>query len=76
MSRAFAEIERDIRALSDDERSRLRKTLINDLDGPADADSDQAWLEESERRLAEIDVGVADAVSGESVLKDAHSRLK
>jgi putative addiction module component (TIGR02574 family) len=76
MSRAFSEIERDIRALSDDERARLLKTLINDLDGPADADSDQAWLEESERRLEELDVGVADAVSGASVLKDARARLK
>lgn len=50
MSRALAEIERDVRALSDDDRARLLKTLIRDLDGPADPDSDQAWLEESERR--------------------------
>ena len=76
MSRALPEIERDIRALSDDDRAQLLKALINDLDAPADPDAERAWLKESERRLGEIESGAAKTVSGESVLKEARSRLK
>ena len=76
MSRALADIERDIRALSDDDRAQLLKALINELDGPPDADAEQAWLEESERRLAEIESRAATTVPGDSVLKEARSRLK
>jgi putative addiction module component (TIGR02574 family) len=76
MSRALAEIERDIRALSDDDRAQLLRSLINSLDGPAGPDAEQAWLKESERRLAEIESGAATTVPGEKVLKEARSRLK
>jgi len=76
MARTLADIERDIRALSEGERARLLKALIRDLDGPADPEADQAWLAESERRLAELDSGSAITVSGESVIAEAHARLK
>jgi putative addiction module component (TIGR02574 family) len=76
MSRALVEIERDIRALSDDERVRLLRALIADLDGPPDLGAEQAWLEESEKRLAEIESGAVQTVSGEGVLREARSLLK
>lgn len=76
MARALAEIERDIRALSAHERAQLLKALISDLDAPADPDADRAWLEESERRLAQIESGKAKTVPGTDVLKEARSRLK
>ncbi len=76
MARALAEIERDIRALSARERAQLLKALISDLDAPADPDAAQAWLEESERRLGEIESGAAKTVPGADVLKEARSRLK
>lgn len=76
MARALAEIERDIRALSSRERAQLLKALISDLDAPADPDADRAWLEESERRLAQIESGKAKTVPGTEVLKEARSRLK
>jgi putative addiction module component (TIGR02574 family) len=69
MARALAEIERDIRALSARERAQLLKALINDLDAPADPDADRSWVEESERRLAEIESGSAKTSPGKDVLK-------
>ena len=76
MARALAEIERDIRALSSRERAQLLNALISALDAPADPDADRAWLEESERRLAQIESGKAKTVPGTEVLKEARSRLK
>ena len=76
MSRGLTEIERDIRALSDDDRARLLRALIAELDGPADADADKAWLEESEKRLAEIDSGAGGVVPAESVFTEARSLLR
>lgn len=76
MARALADIERDIRALSDQERAQLLTALISDLDAPAESGAAQAWLEESERRLAEIESGTAKTVPGLAVLKEARSRLK
>lgn len=76
MARTLVDIERDIRELSARERARLLKALISDLDAPADPDADEAWLKESERRLAEIESGAAKTTPGTEVLKEARSRLK
>ena len=76
MARALDDIEQDIRGLSARERSLLLKSLIKELDSPADPDAEQAWLQESERRLAEIKSGAAATVSGDSVISEARARLK
>ncbi len=54
MARPVAEIEEDIRALSADEKHELLRTLIEELDTPADSNVEEAWLEESQRRYREI----------------------
>ena len=54
MARAIADIEKDIRALSVDEKLELLRSLLRDLDGPADADVEKAWLVESQRRYREL----------------------
>jgi putative addiction module component (TIGR02574 family) len=76
MERALADIERDIRALSDEERASLLRKLIDDLDAPGESEVEAAWLRESERRLDEIESGVAKAFPAGDVLKEARSRLK
>ena len=76
MARRLADIERDIRALSTRERAQLLKALISDLDAPADPDAERAWVEESNRRLSEIESGTAKTSPGADVLKEARSRLK
>jgi len=76
MARALADIERDILALSEKERIALLRKLIDDLDAPGDANSDAAWLKESERRLVEIENGTARTFPADDVMKEARKLLK
>jgi putative ubiquitin-RnfH superfamily antitoxin RatB of RatAB toxin-antitoxin module len=50
MAKPVEELEREIRSLSDDDRIRLLRDLVADLDGERDQDVERAWLEEAQRR--------------------------
>jgi len=76
MSTATAEIEAKIRELSPDERVDLIRSLIAELDGPADAGVEAAWLAEAQRRHREIAEGKVHAVPGERVFANLRARLK
>jgi len=76
MSTDVAEIETKIRSLSAEERIKLIRGLIADLDGPAEADVERAWLEEAQRRHREIVEGKAQPIPGERVFENLRSRLK
>jgi putative addiction module component (TIGR02574 family) len=76
MARALADIEEDIRALSERERVELLRKLIDGLDAPGDAGSEAAWHAESERRLGEIEGGSARTFPADEVLKEARTLLK
>ncbi|MHB8478321.1 MAG: addiction module protein [Steroidobacteraceae bacterium] len=58
------------------ERTELLRKLIDDLDAPCDANSEAAWLKESERRLGEIESGTAHTFPADEVIKDARKLLK
>lgn len=76
MSTATAEIEAKIRALSLEEKTDLIRSLIAELDGPADAGVEAAWLEEAQRRHREIVEGKVQPISGERVFANLRARLK
>ena len=76
MARKVEDIEREIRSLSDDERIRLLRDLVADLDGNPDPEVEKAWLVEAQRRLQELQQGVVEAVPAEEVFKSARDRLK
>jgi putative addiction module component (TIGR02574 family) len=76
MSTATAEIEAKIRALSPDEKAGLVRVLIAELDGPADADVETAWIQEAQRRHREIVEGKVQPVPGEQVYANLRNRLK
>ena len=76
MARALADIERDILALSQKERTELLRKLIDNLDAPGDANTEAAWLKESERRLGEIESGTAQTFPADDVIKEARTLLK
>jgi putative addiction module component (TIGR02574 family) len=76
MARALADIERDISALSQKERGELLRKLIDDLDAPGDANSEAAWLEESERRLREVEGGAAQTFPADDVIEEARTLLR
>ena len=76
MSANVAEIEAKIRSLSFEDKTELIRALIAELDGPADADVERAWLEEAQRRHREVTEGKVKPVPGERVFEKLRSRLK
>lgn len=75
MTRAVKDIERDIRELSAEERIELVRSLIAELDGPADANVERAWLETSQRRYRELVEGKVKGVPGPLVFDRLRRRL-
>jgi uncharacterized protein YktA (UPF0223 family) len=75
MARAVADIENDIRALTPDEKLELLRSFIRELDGPADANVEKAWLVESHRRYRELVEGKVEAVPGRLVFERLRLRL-
>jgi len=76
MARAIADIEQDIRSLSEQDRLALLRSLIADLDGPPDADVDAAWLDEAERRDRELSAGTVTSIPGDEVFREARTLLR
>jgi len=76
MSTDVAEIEARIRSLSVEDKAELLRALIAELDGPADADAESAWLLEAQRRYREVRDGKVKPVSGEGVYENVRARLK
>jgi hypothetical protein len=75
MARAIAEIEKEIRALSTEEKRELLRTLIAELDAPSDPDVEREWLNAAQRRYSEIAEGRVQGVPGPLVFKRLRSRL-
>ena len=76
MSPGVAEIEAKIRSLSFEDKTELLRVLIAELDGPADADVERAWLVEAQRRYREVGEGKVQPVPGEDVFESLRARLK
>jgi putative addiction module component (TIGR02574 family) len=76
MSTTTAELEARIRALSPDEKADLIRSLIAELDGPADIDVETAWVREAQRRHREVVEGKVQPVPGEQVFANLRERLK
>ena len=57
MPSVIAEIEEKFRSLSAEDKAELIRSLIAELDGPADADAERAWLDEARRRHGELAEG-------------------
>jgi putative addiction module component (TIGR02574 family) len=76
MSTNVAEIEAKIRSLSLEDKTELIRSLIADLDGPADADVERAWALETERRHREIVEGKVKTIPAQQVFQSLRARLK
>jgi len=75
MARAIERIEEEIRSLSAAEKVELLRALIAELDAPADAEVERAWLEEAQRRHREMIEGKVKGVPGERVFENLKLRL-
>ena len=58
------------------ERARLAERLISSLDQELDTDSESLWIQESERRLEELESGTVEAVPADRVIEKARSSLR
>lgn len=76
MSTNVAEIEAKIRSLTFEDKTELIRFLIADLDGPADADVERAWVVEAQRRHREIVEGNVEPVPAQRVFQNLRARLK
>jgi len=69
-------IQEEIRLLSTVEKIELLRSLIAELDAPADADVERAWLDEAQRRHRELVEGKVKGIAGERVFENLRSRLR
>ena len=76
MANTVEKIEEEIRSLGAAEKVELLRLLIAELDAPADADVERAWLEEAQRRHREFVEGKVKGVPGERVFENLRSRLR
>lgn len=75
MATDVAEIEAKIRSLSLEDKTELIRSLIAELDGPADADIESGWLMEAQRRHREVREGKVKPGSDEGVFENVRARL-
>ena len=75
MATDFKKIQHSALELDDNHRAELAKKLIDSLDRPIDDDVEQAWIDEINRRKAEIKSGDVTPISGQAVHKAARKIL-
>ncbi|MGH8287596.1 MAG: addiction module protein [Steroidobacteraceae bacterium] len=57
-------------------RATLAHDLLASLDGPPDADAQQAWEAEITKRLDELEAGKARAIDADEALRRLDARLR
>jgi len=75
MSHVLTELKEKASQLSEAERAELALSLLESLEGPADADAGEAWQHEIERRVAEIERGEVQLIPGDEVFARLRRRL-
>lgn len=72
----FKEIEQSALKLDEKDRAELAKRLLISLEESIDEDIEQAWIDEINRRKAQIESGEVESIPGEEVLEKARDLLK
>jgi putative addiction module component (TIGR02574 family) len=62
-------------SLTPEEKAKLAEDLLRSLDPPDQADIEDAWAEEIERRIDALDRGEEDTIPVEQFLSEARARL-
>ncbi len=73
MTTTIETLEAEVLKLAPSERSRLLERLIISLD--EDAEVEEAWAKEADRRQTELDSGVVTAVPGDQMMERLRARL-
>ena len=65
----------ELLSLPCEDRVYLADRLLESLNAPTREDVEQAWAEEAERRIEEIDSGKVETIPGEQVFREIRKRL-
>lgn len=76
MAEKLKDLESAALQLPSDARARLAERLLASLDDETDAEAEQLWLAEAERRLNELEAGTVVGVPADQVLADARSKVR
>jgi len=69
-------IEREAKELSREERERLASDLIAGLEDATLSDTEQAWIDEAERRYDDWKTGRTTAVPAEHAIAEMRGKLR
>ena len=75
MSRTFEEVRDEAMALSPEERGHLAEELLDSVRSDEDAEWDDEYTAEIQRRVAEIDAGTAKLVSADEAIASARQAV-
>jgi putative addiction module component (TIGR02574 family) len=75
MERHAAELLRDALALAPEARAALIDSLIDSLDQTVEEGAEEAWRQEIEFRLQQIDAGAVELISWRSARQRLRDRL-
>ncbi|MBM4032416.1 MAG: addiction module protein [Planctomycetes bacterium] len=74
MTKAEQKVVDEALSLPVEARLAIVEKLLSSLNGPTQREIDDAWAEEAERRVAEIDRGEVELIPGEQVLARLRAR--
>lgn len=69
-------IEREALHLPVSDRAKLAHKLLLSLEDMSEPEIEQAWLDEAERRAAEVDQGLVQLIPAEEVSRKARALLR
>ena len=75
MSAHFDDIQRQAKSLPLKEKAALARVLIEELDMSVDANVEQLWIDEAQRRHDNYLKGELEAIPGDDVMKRVRSRV-
>jgi putative addiction module component (TIGR02574 family) len=73
---AAKKVLEDALALPDDDRRRIAELLFDSVSADGADDIEAAWVAEAIRRANELERGDAEALDGESALRDLKAKLQ
>lgn len=74
MARSARELFEEAMKLAPRERATLMRLLIDTLDSESDEGVDEAWRNEVERRMAELDAGAVESIPWEELRARLYQR--
>ncbi len=70
------ELEAEALKLDSKSRARLAEKLLDSLEDLSEADNEQVWIEEAQRRDEQMDVDPDSGLPADGVFREARSRVK